>query len=286
MPAIDTHRISANRAAGADNDPRLAGHVVVITGASGGMGQHLAATAAHAGAHVVLLGHNQTALASTTNQLIHKGHQAFAYTCDITREHELATTFSDIANNLGAIDSVISNAGRAYNLPVEAWRQVLDVNLTGAFLTARAAHPHIAASGRGRLTFTRSVIARRPRPGLSAYAASKAGLEGLARGLAADRAVDGIPRQHPHFRLPRQRARTRPPHRPSPLLPSYRPHAPARPRTPPDLAEILLLLAGHGSPTSQAKLYRRRLVLYTVIPNCYSAIRERDVSRQPHAAKP
>jgi len=69
---------------------------------------------------------------------------------------------------------------------------VLEVNLTGGFLTARAAYPHLVASGRGRLVLTSSVMARAPRRGLAAYAASKAGLEGLTRALAADWAGDGI----------------------------------------------------------------------------------------------
>jgi NAD(P)-dependent dehydrogenase (short-subunit alcohol dehydrogenase family) len=68
----------------------------------------------------------------------------------------------------------------------------IDVNLTGAFITAKAAHPYLAASGRGRLVLTSSVMARLPRRGLSAYAASKAALEGLTRSLAVDWASDGI----------------------------------------------------------------------------------------------
>jgi NAD(P)-dependent dehydrogenase (short-subunit alcohol dehydrogenase family) len=93
---------------------------------------------------------------------------------------------------------VIVNAGisplakRAQNLPLDVWYDVLRVNLTGGFVTAQAAHPHLARSGRGRLVFTTSVMAATPRRGLSAYAASKAGIEGLTRALAADWAADAI----------------------------------------------------------------------------------------------
>jgi NAD(P)-dependent dehydrogenase (short-subunit alcohol dehydrogenase family) len=70
------------------------------------------------------------------------------------------------------------------------WRRVLEVNLTGAFLGARAA-ARVMGEG-GRLIFTGSVLGERPRKGLSAYSASKAGLNGLAKGLALDLASSGI----------------------------------------------------------------------------------------------
>lgn len=70
---------------------------------------------------------------------------------------------------------------------------MVDVNLTGTFLTARAAHRHLARSRAGRMVLVSSVMARVPRHGVSAYAASKAGVEGLARALAVDWATDSIP---------------------------------------------------------------------------------------------
>ena len=96
----------------------------------------------------------------------------------------------------GGLDVWICNAGIS---PVVAgprktearvWRQILEVNLTGAFLGARAAARVMGAGG--RLIFTGSVLGERPREGLSAYSASKAGLTGLAKGLALDLAPAGI----------------------------------------------------------------------------------------------
>jgi NAD(P)-dependent dehydrogenase (short-subunit alcohol dehydrogenase family) len=71
-----------------------------------------------------------------------------------------------------------------------AWREILEVNLTGAFLGARAA-ARVMREG-GRLIFTGSVLGERPREGLAAYSASKAGLVGMAKGLALDLAPSGI----------------------------------------------------------------------------------------------
>ncbi len=96
----------------------------------------------------------------------------------------------------GGLDVWISNAGISPVVagPREtgagAWRQILDVNLTGAFLGACAA-ARVMGQG-GRLIFTGSVLGERPRRGLSAYSASKAGLVGLAKGLALDLAPAGI----------------------------------------------------------------------------------------------
>jgi NAD(P)-dependent dehydrogenase (short-subunit alcohol dehydrogenase family) len=118
--------------------------------------------------------------------------------CDVRDAAAVADGFAEVAHRLGGVDSVVVNAGispaahRAHNLSVEIWREVIDVNLTGAFITAHAAHRHLAASGRGRLVLTSSIMARLPRRGLSAYAASKGAIEGLTRALAVDWASDGI----------------------------------------------------------------------------------------------
>ena len=96
----------------------------------------------------------------------------------------------------GGVDVWICNAGSRRSSPARAtptpsvWRQVLEVNLTGAFLGARAA-ARVMGDG-GRLIFTGSVLGERPRKGLTAYSASKAGLVGMAKGLALDLAPAGI----------------------------------------------------------------------------------------------
>ena len=96
----------------------------------------------------------------------------------------------------GGVDAWICNAGISpivagpRQTDASVWRQVLEVNLTGAFLGARAA-ARVMGEG-GRLIFTGSVLGERPRKGLAAYSASKAGLVGVAKGLALDLAPAGI----------------------------------------------------------------------------------------------
>lgn len=176
----------------------IEGRTVVITGASRGVGRALAETFAGHGARLGLLARGVADLEALQEQLAGKGAEVVARACDVSDLGQVQAAFAQIADRLGGIDSVVVNAGispvakRAQNLPLDAWHDVLRVNLTGSFVTALAAHPHLARSGRGRLVFTTSVMAAAPRRGLSAYAASKAGIEGLTRALAADWAGDGI----------------------------------------------------------------------------------------------
>ena len=117
--------------------------------------------------------------------------------CGDVTEAEFNEAVADAAvAEWGGVDVWICNAGIS---PIVAgplatdpavWRDVIDVNLTGAFLGARAA-ARVMGDG-GRLIFTGSVLGERPRAGLTAYSASKAGLVGMAKGLALDLAPSGI----------------------------------------------------------------------------------------------
>jgi NAD(P)-dependent dehydrogenase (short-subunit alcohol dehydrogenase family) len=173
----------------------LGGRVVVITGASRGVGAGLAHAFADQEARLGLIARDGDALSDLAREL---SADTLVVPCDIADEVAMSHAFKQVAQHFGSVDSVVANAGvapashRAQSLDIETWRSVIEVNLTGTFITARAAHEHLAASGRGRLVLTSSVMAAQPRRGLSAYAASKAGIEGLARALAADWASDAI----------------------------------------------------------------------------------------------
>ncbi|HKN96165.1 MAG TPA: SDR family NAD(P)-dependent oxidoreductase [Pseudonocardiaceae bacterium] len=169
--------------------------VVVITGASRGIGELLAESFSAAGASLGLLARDEAAIKELADRV---AEPAVAVACDVSDEDSVTGAFAQLADRLGRIDSVVANAGiapssgRAHTVDPDTWRSIVDVNLTGTFLTARAAYPYLAASGWGRLVLTSSVMATLPRRGVAAYAASKAGIEGLARALAADWAGDGI----------------------------------------------------------------------------------------------
>jgi len=170
----------------------VAGKRVVITGASRGLGRLLAHAFSAAGAHLTLVARSEVDLKAVAAEL---PGPALVCSGEVTDEAFNETVADETLAEWGGLDVWIGNAGIS---PVLAgprattpavWREILDVNLTGAFLGARAAARVMEG---GRIVFTGSVLGERPREGLVAYSASKAGLVGLAKGLALDLASEGI----------------------------------------------------------------------------------------------
>jgi NAD(P)-dependent dehydrogenase (short-subunit alcohol dehydrogenase family) len=169
------------------------GRRVVLTGAGRGLGEVVAHAFSRAGAKIALVSRTESDLKSVAGAL---PGPSLVF-CGDVRDAE----FNDAVANAtveewGGVDTWICNAGISPIVagPVETdpqvWRDVIDINLTGAFLGARAA-ARVMGEG-GRLIFTGSVLGERPRKGLSAYSASKAGLIGMAKALALDLAPAGI----------------------------------------------------------------------------------------------
>lgn len=171
----------------------VSGKRVVITGASRGLGLLLAHAFSHAGANVALVARTERDLKAVAEQL--PGPSLFL-SGDVTDEDFNESVADATLAEWGGVDAWICNAGISpivagpCQTDVSVWRQVLEVNLTGAFLGARASARVMKAGG--RLIFTGSVLGERPRKGLAAYSASKAGVIGLAKGLALDLAPADI----------------------------------------------------------------------------------------------
>ena len=171
----------------------VSGKRVVITGASRGLGALLAHAFSQAGASVVLVARTERDLKAVVEAL---PGPAFALSGDVTDEDFNEAVADATVREWGGIDAWICNAGISpivagpRQTEASVWRQVVEVNLTGAFLGARAA-ARVMGDG-GRLIFTGSVLGERPRKGLSAYSASKAGVVGVAKSLALDLAPSGI----------------------------------------------------------------------------------------------
>jgi NAD(P)-dependent dehydrogenase (short-subunit alcohol dehydrogenase family) len=175
----------------------VAGKRVVITGASRGLGRLLATAFSRGGARVALVARTEADLKAVADEL---PGPSLVVPGEVTDEHFNEAVADAAVSEWGGVDVWICNAGIS---PVVAgprktsasvWRAILDVNLTGAFLGARAAARVMGGpdTGSGRIIFTGSVLGERPREGLAAYSASKAGLVGLAKALALDLAPDGI----------------------------------------------------------------------------------------------
>ena len=169
----------------------LEGRVAVVTGASSGIGEACALAFVDKGAKVVLAARRAERLDKLVKRIEGMGGEALAVTTDVTREADVDNLFEKALERFGTVDVLINNAGIAdstpvYDMPLELWHQVIETNLTSAFLCSRAAFRVMKDKGRGRIVNIGSISARVPRENSPAYAASKWGLDGLTRSLAID----------------------------------------------------------------------------------------------------
>lgn len=175
----------------------LLGRVVVVTGASSGIGAACALAFVSKGAKVVLAARRAQRLERLVERLGAAGGEALAVATDVTDEDAVANLFEQAMARFGRVDVLINNAGIADSTPAEdtpldLWRKVIDTNLTSAFLCARAAIPIMKRQGHGRIINVGSISAKVPRANSPAYSASKWGLDGLTRALAIDCRADNI----------------------------------------------------------------------------------------------
>jgi NAD(P)-dependent dehydrogenase (short-subunit alcohol dehydrogenase family) len=171
----------------------LAGRSVLITGAARGIGAELARRAAARGARVALAGLEPELLAQVADGL---GPEHLWVECDVTDPGALQTAVSRTVETFGGLDVVVANAGIAPLTTVmtssaHALARTIEVNLTGAMLTAHAALPELAVR-RGHVLLVSSAAAFTVLPGMSAYCAAKAGLERFGDALRLEVAHRGI----------------------------------------------------------------------------------------------
>jgi gluconate 5-dehydrogenase len=167
----------------------LSGRTALVTGSTRGLGFALARGLADAGARVAVNGRTQESCDAAAAQL----DGAFAAPFDVTDEASVAAGVAAI----GQIDILVNNAGIQIRGPLEEfsledWQRVLDVNLTSAFLVARAVVPDMIERGRGKIVNTCSATSEAGRETIGPYTASKGGLKQLTRAMCADWARHGI----------------------------------------------------------------------------------------------
>lgn len=170
--------------------------VAVITGGGGGIGRAVAISLSEAGWNVVLAGRTESSLNETLSLLKNKG---IAVICDVSVAAEVDTLFEDAIRVFGQIDMLFNNAGIAApavpvdELSTDIWEQVVAINLTGAFLCARAAFGQMRKqkSG-GRIINNGSISATTPRPFSSPYTCTKHAITGLTKSLSLDGRQFGI----------------------------------------------------------------------------------------------
>jgi NAD(P)-dependent dehydrogenase (short-subunit alcohol dehydrogenase family) len=173
--------------------------VAIVTGASSGIGRATALLFASEGAAVVVNARTGAALDEVVAAIVDKGGQARAVAGDVADEETQAALVETAQAAYGGLDVAFNNAGLVgavkplAEITLEEWRHVLSVNLTAAFLGARHQVPALLERGGGALVFTSSFVGTSVGlPGMAAYAAAKAGLMGLVKGLTADYAAQGV----------------------------------------------------------------------------------------------
>jgi NAD(P)-dependent dehydrogenase (short-subunit alcohol dehydrogenase family) len=176
----------------------LTGQHIVVTGASRGIGLAVAMALAARGAEVTLTGRKADTLKEAVATLQAAGARAHGEVCHQGDPGAIEGLFAALDAAGRTVDGVVINAatnpvmGPLIDIDLEAWKKILDVNLTGALLTARAAALRMVPRGRGSLVFMASVAGLEPMPGLGAYSVSKAGLLGLMRALARELGPSGV----------------------------------------------------------------------------------------------
>ena len=179
----------------------LAGRSALVTGGSRGLGKEIAEGLAEAGASLLLLARREEWLAPTREEFRARGFRCETMVSDVTNPDQVQATVDRAIQLYGKLDILVNNAGvtwgaAAEEMPLEKWKMVLDVNLTGAFLFSQCAARHMLERRYGRIINVASVAGLKGTledgQHISGYVASKGGLIALTRELAAKWAPRGV----------------------------------------------------------------------------------------------
>ena len=176
----------------------LRGKVALVTGGSRGIGRACCVILAAAGARIGLSYRVERPSAErVANRIVEEGGEAFALAADVSLPEEAEMMVGETIARFGRLDVLVNNAGIWRGVPVEEisdneWREMLAINLSGAFHMIRAAVPHMKAARAGRIVNLSSTAGQRGEAGHAHYAATKGALIALTKSLATELAPDGI----------------------------------------------------------------------------------------------
>jgi gluconate 5-dehydrogenase len=178
----------------------LDGRAAIVTGGSRGLGLEIAEGLAEAGASLMLCARRDEWLAPAVDALRARGVRVEGLVCDVSKPADVQAVVDRTIEAYGKVDILVNNAGvtwgaRPEDLPLDKWQKVIDINLTGAFLFSQAAGRDMLKHGFGRIINIASIAGLHASvngPHYAAYSASKAGLMGLTRELAASWGRQGI----------------------------------------------------------------------------------------------
>ena len=171
---------------------RFEGQVVIVTGASKGIGKGIAYLFAGEGAKVVLVGRDEALLKRVTADIQEKEGTAICVQADVSLPEDMERVVGQVLAHYGKVDVLCHNAGiypeaRLEVMALEEWKRVIDVNLTGTFLAVKACLPAMKEQGHGKIVVTSSISGPQTAlPGYSHYTASKGGVAGFIRTAAVE----------------------------------------------------------------------------------------------------
>ena len=169
----------------------LEGKVALVTGAAYGIGFAIAEALAGAGAKIVFNCRNQENMDKALAAYKEKGIEAYGYIADVTKEDQVVDLVAKIKADLGGVDILVNNAGIIKRIPMtemsaEDFRQVVDIDLVGPFICAKAVIPGMIEKGHGKIINICSMMSELGRETVSAYAAAKGGLKMLTRNICSE----------------------------------------------------------------------------------------------------
>lgn len=178
----------------------LTGKAAIVTGGSRGIGKEMAEALAEAGASLMLCARRAEWLDETATEFSNRGFNVSGKICDVSKPEDVQTVVDETVEKFGGVDILVNNAGISWgampeDMPLEKWQKVIDVNLTGCFLFAQAAGREMLKQGSGSIINVASIsglTSSANGPFYAGYVASKAGLIGLTRELAASWGRKGI----------------------------------------------------------------------------------------------
>jgi gluconate 5-dehydrogenase len=170
---------------------RLEGKTALITGSSRGLGFEIAKGLARAGASIVLNGRDRARLEDALDRMYKEGIKAQGAAFDITDEVSIEQGLAEIKASAGGIDILVNNAGVQFRekleeVKTEDWKRVIDINLTGAFLTAKQAVKPMMERRSGKIINICSIMSEVARETIGPYIAAKGGLKMLTRSMATE----------------------------------------------------------------------------------------------------
>jgi Dehydrogenases with different specificities (related to short-chain alcohol dehydrogenases) len=169
----------------------LEGKIALVTGASYGIGFAIASGYARAGATIVFNDISQDLVDKGLSAYKAVGIDAYGYVCDVTNEDQVNAMVAQIEKEVGTVDILVNNAGIIKRIPMHEmkaseFRQVIDIDLNGPFIVAKAVLPSMMKKKAGKIINICSMMSELGRETISAYAAAKGGLKMLTRNIASE----------------------------------------------------------------------------------------------------